>query len=370
MSAHRNILLFPLSVLYGFITDLRNFFYNKGLLKSEVFDIPIICVGNITVGGTGKTPHTEYMARLLSKDFNVAILSRGYKRKSDGFVLGSEISDVDELGDEPFQMLNKMPEVTVAVDKDRVHGVKMLMGLKPETDVIILDDGYQHRRLKPGFTILLVDYSRPIGKDHMLPYGNLREHKKNTKRADIILITKCPRDLSPELKNILTDELQGKNSQEIFFTSLKYDIPVSVFGINKKIYPEWNSFLESGAVVITGIARPEPLLVHLQKLFSEIKHLDYPDHHDFTEADLQSCLSAFKELKTTFRYFITTEKDAVRLRNIPYLPEEIKDNLYLIPVSIQFHGSEKERFDKLIFDYVRENRRNGSLPQEKRSNRS
>lgn len=370
MSFHRNVLLFPLSVLYGFITDLRNFFYNRGFLKSEAFDIPIICVGNITVGGTGKTPHTEYIARLLSKDFIVAILSRGYKRNSVGFKLGSDISTVDELGDEPFQMLNKLPEVTVAVDKDRIHGVKRLLILKPGTDVIILDDGYQHRRLKPGFTILLVDYSRPVSKDHMLPYGNLREHKKNIRRADLIIITKSPRDLPAEQKKLLRDELLSKRSRAIFFTSLKYEMPVSVFENNKKIYPEWNSFSTSGAVVITGIARPEPLIIHLKKLFSEIKHLDYPDHHNFTDVDMQSCLSAFKELKTTLRYLITTEKDAVRLRNLSNMPVEIKDNLYFIPVSIQFHGHEKEQFDKLITDYVRENRRNDSLSSGERSDKS
>ncbi len=225
----RNILLYPVSLIYGFITGFRNFLYNYGILSTTVFPVPVICVGNITVGGTGKTPHTEYLIELLEKNFKIAVLSRGYKRKTRDFRIASLSSTVSEIGDEPLQIFRKFPRTLVAVDRKRVNGVRKILELSPETDLIILDDGFQHRRLTPGFSILLSDFERPIIKDHMLPYGDLREHRSNMRRADIILITKCPESLSAIQRRLFVKEIGKAPYQNLYFTSLAYNAPLACF---------------------------------------------------------------------------------------------------------------------------------------------
>ncbi|HEX2921328.1 MAG TPA: tetraacyldisaccharide 4'-kinase [Bacteroidales bacterium] len=357
MFDNRNILLYPLAVGYGIITGTRNFLYNTGILKSIEFDIPVICIGNITIGGTGKTPHTEYLAKLLSNDFKVAVLSRGYKRETSNFIIGQESSTVRDIGDEPLQMLKKLPGITIAVDKNRVNGINMIIRNRPGTEVIILDDGFQHRKLTAGLSILLIDFERPVNEDHMIPFGSLREYRHNIRRADIIIVTKTPPDLNPVQRRLDLDKIGRLSYQNVFFTSLKYKNPMPVFG-NANLELEWNSFQGNGAVLVTGIANPKPLLRHLQRTFSEVKHLSYPDHYNFAASDIPAFGKALNELKTSDRYLITTEKDMIRLRELTDIPEELKKAFYYIPIGIEFLNDDNIQFDKQILDYVRKNKRN------------
>jgi tetraacyldisaccharide 4'-kinase len=368
MAHNRNILLYPISLLYGLITGIRNFLYDIGILASREFQFPVICVGNITVGGTGKTPHTEYIAELLSKNFKVAILSRGYKRKTRDFRTASSSALVKDIGDEPMQIFHKFPEVLVTVDRNRIHGVDRILLEHPETEVIILDDGFQHRRIIPGFSILLSDYERLFIRDNMLPYGNLRESKGNMCRADIILITKSPDTLSPIQRRLIVKEINKSPFQNLYFTSFIYKSPVAVFDNSKKISQYVISGSEGcGIVLITGIANPKPLKEYLQKSYNEIIHLSFPDHHNFNDKDLLSITSAFNNLKSAARYLFTTEKDAVRLREFTNIAEPIRSAFFYIPVGIHFLNEDKDEFDNLIIDYVRKNHRNNRVSESKRN---
>jgi tetraacyldisaccharide 4'-kinase len=359
MTQKRNILLYPLSLIYGLITAFRNFLYDSGILHTKEFTVPVICVGNITVGGTGKTPHTEYLAELLKLNFKVATLSRGYKRKTSGFRIASSSSTVNDIGDEPLQIYRNHPEIIVTVDTNRVSGVKRVLLEHPDTDVIILDDAFQHRRISPGFSILLSDFNRPIMSDHMLPYGNLRENKINMRRADIILITKSPEDLSAIQRRIIVKEIEKEDYQNLYFTSFKYKEPVPVFGESRKEnQPLVPGFQNSGLVLITGIANPLLLKEYLRKSHSEIIHLDFPDHYNYSEKDLQEISAAYNNLKSKSRYLITTEKDSVRFREFTNIAEPIKSAFYYIPIGISFLNEDKDEFDNLIIDYVRKNHRN------------
>ncbi len=364
----KNILLYPLSLLYGLITGLRNFLYDAGILPSREFHFPVICVGNITVGGTGKTPHTEYLATLLRMHFKVAILSRGYKRKTRDFRIASSSSQVNEIGDEPLQIFRNFPDLIVAVDRDRVHGVKKILMEYPETEVIILDDAFQHRRITPGFSILLSDFTRPLITDHMLPYGNLRESKRNMRRADMILITKSPADLSAMQRRLIVKEINKSPYQNLYFTTYRYESPTAVFSSSN---PENSAISESagcGIVLITGIANPKPLKDYLLKNYNEIIHLSFNDHHNFDEKDLKNISSAYYSLKSATKYLFTTEKDAVRLREFTNIAEPLRSAFFYIPIGINFLNEDKDEFDNLIIDYVRKNHRNNRVSAGKRDN--
>jgi tetraacyldisaccharide 4'-kinase len=363
----KNILLYPLSLVYGAVTAARNFLYNTGMLSSEEFDTPVICIGNITVGGTGKTPHTEYLIRLLKDNFKTAVLSRGYMRKSRGFRIASASSDVSEIGDEPMQIKTKFPGITVAVESNRVSGIRHILEEQPETEVIILDDGFQHRRLTPGFSILLTDFSRLIVRDHLLPYGSLRESIVNMRRANIILVTKTPPDLSAIQRRLIVKEINKYPFQNLYFTSLNYGQPVPVFQEVSET-PVLNE--ESGVVLVTGIANPKPLYDLLEKKCKEIIRVDFPDHHNYSEKDLDRIESAFRELKSPVKYLITTEKDAVRLREFINIAPELRSAFFYIPVQIDFLNDDRQEFDNLIVDYVRKNKRNSRISQKEGSNRS
>lgn len=363
MNGRRSILLYPFSVLYYIITGIRNFLYDSGIIKSQEFNIPVICVGNIAVGGTGKTPHTEYLADLLRKDFSVAVLSRGYKRKSSGFRLALPGVTSRDIGDEPLQMFRKIPGITVAVDSNRVRGVETIMKERPDTEVIILDDGFQHRRIKPGYSILLSDFSHPLMKDQMLPYGNLRESIHGRNRADIILITKSPEDISPIQRRIIVKEIDKRPYQNLYFTSLIYKDPAPVFDetVPAVKIPEPAGDSETGVVLVTGIANPRPLSEYLQKSYPEIKHLSFGDHHQFTMNDIGKITDAWRSLSSRKKYVLTTEKDAVRLREFTNIAEPIRSAFYFIPVGISFLNEDREEFDNMIIDYVRKNKRNNRV---------
>jgi tetraacyldisaccharide 4'-kinase len=364
MGTRRSLLLYPFSILYRLVTDIRNLLYNTGILPSVKFDVPVICIGNITVGGTGKTPHAEYLIDLLRKDFKVALLSRGYKRRSKGFRIVSRSSSVSEIGDEPLQIFLKFPEIHVAVDRDRANGIKTIMKEHPETDAIILDDGFQHRRVKPGLSILLIDYDRPITRDYLMPYGNLREKRNNRKRADIIVVSKTPETVSALAMEEINKELQLNYKQKLFFTSISYKDLVPVFENSASERPGLakQNRENHGAVLVTGIAASGSLKTSLEKYFEEIIHFDFPDHHYFNENDIEKIRTAWKDLTSQEKILITTEKDAVRLREFTNIDDSLKRFFYYIPVRISFLKDDKHEFDNMIFEYVRKNKRNNRIP--------
>jgi tetraacyldisaccharide 4'-kinase len=363
MGQTRSIFLYPVSVIYGFLTGFRNFLYNSGILHSTEFNVPVICVGNITVGGTGKTPHTEYLVGLLGKSFRVATLSRGYKRKTRDFRIASASASVSEIGDEPMQIFRKYPGTFVTVDRNRVNGVNRIMAMEPQTDVIILDDGFQHRQITPGFSILLSDFERPFLKDHMLPYGNLREDRINIRRADIILITKCPENLTPLQRRLIVKDVEKAPYQNLYFTTLRYNLPLPLFeSRDEKItLPPMIPGSGAGIVLVTGIANPKPFREYLHRFFAEIIQLEYPDHYNYKEKDLAAISAAYSRLRSDMKFVITTEKDSVRLREFTNIAEPVRSAFFYVPVGIYFLNNDKDEFDNLIVDYVRKNRRDNRI---------
>ena len=321
-----NYWLLPLSWLYGLVVSIRNLMFDVGMLKSKTFPLPVICVGNITVGGTGKTPHTEYLIRLLSEKHQVAVLSRGYKRQSEGYVLATPTTSMTDIGDEPYQMKHKFPQIHMAVDKDRCHGIEELMKkeVQPSTDVVILDDAYQHRYVKAGLNILLMDYHRLIYLDKLLPAGRLRESSSGTKRADIVIVTKCPRDITPIERTGIERSLNIENWQKIFFSTYSY--PDDMKGIGKN------------PLLVTGIASPEQMIYDLQKIVPEFDVMSFPDHHHFTENDINNIRT-----RAAGRTILTTEKDATRLHGL--------ENVKVIPIEVEFIDG-KEDFDNIIRNHV------------------
>jgi len=363
MAKTRSIFLYPFSLLYGLITDVRNFFYSAEIIKSREFTVPVLCVGNLSAGGTGKTPHTEYLIELLQKSYKVAVLSRGYRRKSSGYIVADSNSTVSDIGDEPLQISRKYPVITIAVDRNRVHGVEEIMKACPETGVIILDDGYQHRRITPGLSILLSDFDNLIINDHMLPYGNLRENRHNMNRADIILITKSPENISPIQRRLIVRDVNKKPYQNLYFTSISYSDPQPLFENEEKnealLLSDKTS--EKGFVLVTGIANPGPLAKYLGDRASEIIHLSFGDHHNFTRNDIEKIHSAYNNLRAPLKYILTTEKDGVRLREFTNIAEPIRSAFYYIPIGIWFLNDDQNEFDNLIVDYVRKNKRNNRV---------
>lgn len=331
-------ILFPFAILYGFITSFRNFLYDKGILKSYSFDLPIIAVGNLSVGGTGKTPQIEYLIRLLSDNYKVATLSRGYKRQSEGFVLADANANATILGDEPFQFYQKFPNVQVAVDANRRNGIEQLLSQNIKPEIILLDDAFQHRKVKAGFYVLLTAYNDLYADDYILPTGNLRESRSGAKRADIVIVTKCPVHLSLDEQNSIKEKLKLAENQELYFTYIDYD--GSVFSAEKQL--QVSEIKNANKLLLAGIAKPEPFFKHLRKDNDEV--LIFPDHHHFSEKDI----SDIKD-KAQNNIIITTEKDYVRLKG--QLP---KEQLFYLPIKSSFI-SNNENFDKIITNYVEKN---------------
>ena len=349
-------LLFPISVLYGTVTFVRNKMFDCGILPSEKFDVPVICVGNLSVGGTGKTPHTEYLARLLSARYRVAVLSRGYKRKSKGFVLADERTTARELGDEPYQIKRKFPDIKVAVDADRRNGITRLMQLPDEEkpEVIILDDAFQHRYVKPTLSLLLTDCNKLYTSDYVLPAGRLREWKSGASRADIIIVTKCKADISDEERENILRQISPSKKQRVFFTYINYGELLPVFGDRSDALMNVTSG-NPEVILLTGIANPLPLKNKVEEFSSNIDMLSFPDHHDFSEADIRSVENRLKAGKDNRKIVVTTEKDAVRLLANSYLSDEYKGLFYYLPIKIDFCGGEAENFDKIILNKVVKN---------------
>ena len=354
----------PLSSLYGLGVELRNQLFELNILKSRSFTTPVISVGNITVGGTGKTPHVEYLVRLLSKEAKVAVLSRGYKRKTHGYLLADKDSTMRDIGDEPYQMKLKFPNIEVAVDANRCEGIDHLINDEQtkDTDVIILDDAYQHRYVKPGINILLVDYHRLIIYDELLPSGRLREPIESKKRADIVIITKCPDSLNPIDYRVLTKAMKLYAYQSLFFTSLHYGAPYLLFGGDETRVPKKQ---DSDVLLLTGIASPEQMIDDVQPNVKSLKPLTFPDHHAFSPRDIEKINNTFAAMPEESRVILTTEKDAARLRNVSGLSEEVKQRLLVLPVEVKFMLDGEEIFNDKIISYVRKNSRNSILVKRK-----
>lgn len=351
-------ILFPLSLLYGLGVGIRNALFNLGLLKSKEFDVPIVSVGNITVGGTGKTPHIEYLVKLLSKDLTTAVLSRGYKRKTKGYVLGNKKSTPTTLGDEPYQLFKKFPHASVAVCEKRVEGVENLLCDINGLNVILLDDAYQHRYIKPGVSIVLIDYNRPVFKDCLLPFGDLRERVHELRRAQIVIVTKVPKDIKPIEKRIWIQELGLYPYQFLYFTNYEYGNIKPVLNSKKK--PQSMSDLRENnmeILVLTGIANPKPIFEYLEANNLRYVSLTYPDHYHFQASDIEKILKKYEDLTAEKKIILTTEKDAVRLQQIKDMPKTIRDNLYYLPIQVRFLDEKEEEFNCNILNYVRQNKK-------------
>ncbi len=363
MQSIRKILspiLFPLSLLYGFIIYIRNRLYDYNIFKSNQFNIPLITVGNITVGGTGKTPHIEYLASLLKSEFNIATLSRGYKRKTKGFILASQESTAQEIGDEPRQIKQKYPDITVAVDADRSNGINTLTELNKNLDVILLDDAYQHRKVSANLSILLIDYSRPIEKDFILPFGDLREQAFEKKRANMIIITKSPKDLKPIDRRMIFNKLEPYFFQRVFFTTFDYGEMNSVFTKNNNL--TLSDLGEYEILLVTGIANPKPLKEYIvENISKNIQDLEYSDHYDFKESDFKVIKQKYDQIKSDKKIIITTEKDAMRLQKFSNIAENLKDYFFYIPIQVKFLNNRTDNFNQQIIDYVRKNKKHRFL---------
>lgn len=337
-------ILFPFAIIYGVITSLRNFLYDTGVFKSYSFNLPVIVVGNLSVGGTGKTPQIEYLIRLLSKKYKIATLSRGYKRKSKGFILADANVNASIIGDEPFQFYSKFPNIQVAVDANRKNGIEQLLSQTSKPEVILLDDAFQHRKVKAGFYILLTSYNELYSDDFQFPTGNLRENKSGAKRANLIIVTKCPSDLSNDEQVKIRKKSAILDTQELYFTTIAYDEFVYSENEKRKV-----SEIENvGKLLLAGIAKPQSFFAHLQNNNEEC--LTFPDHHHFTEKDILEIKN-----KANNKIIITTEKDYVRLKgNIP------KEQLFYLPIRSKFL-TEGENFDKITNNYVEFSSRNSKL---------
>lgn len=351
--------LLPISWLYGFVIYIRNKFFKWGIYKIREYDIPIICVGNISVGGTGKTPHTEYLIRLLKDRYKVAVLSRGYKRKTNGFILSSPESTSKEIGDEPYQIKQKFPEVMVAVDRDRCHGVEALLALDTPPDVIILDDGFQHRYVRPSYAIILSDFNRPVYEDKLLPAGRLREPAHYLRFASDIIVTKCPLDLQPIDFRIISHDIDPYPFQGLFYTAFSYKKLIPVFNETNNETMDLQILREKSILLVTGIASPKPLIEKLSEYSKDVHTMEYGDHYSFSRKDIRNIASRLKKIKSEDKIIVVTEKDAGRLKLLKNIDEDIKFYFYYIPIEVSFlEPKHQEEFNKRIIDHVEENRRN------------
>ncbi len=362
--------LLPLSWLYGVGVKLRNVLFDMGLLKSKSYDIPVISIGNITVGGTGKTPHTEYLIRLLLKKYKVAVLSRGYKRKSRGYVLADTDTPMTQIGDEPYQMKQKFPEAYVAVDKNRRRGIERLCTDEAtrDTDVILLDDAYQHRYVNPGINILLVDYHRMIGEDKLLPAGRLREPHGSQRRASMVIVTKCPTDMKPMGFRVIQKALNLYPYQKLFFSTFRYGRMYRLFGTEERA-PE-SLEADEAVMLLTGIASPEQMVIDLKRYTQRITSLSFADHHYFGSADAARINDTFARMEGERKLIITTEKDAVRLRHTAGLSDAVREALHVLPVEVEFMQHQEETFNEKILGYVLKNSRNSILAKSKNAVKS
>lgn len=339
------ILLFPFSLLYGLIVICRNYLFNKQILKSYSFNLPVINIGNLSVGGTGKSPMVEYLVKLLKNNYKVATLSRGYKRKTKGYVLANANTTALEIGDEPMQFHVKFPDVAVAVGEERIVAIPQLLHDHPETDVIILDDAFQHRSIHTSLSILLTEYSNLFTRDFFLPTGDLRDQRSSYKRAAMIVVTKCPPQMAEDEKKKIIKEIAPLPRQRIYFTAIEYGDPYHIVSHNLKYITNQQELL-----LVCGIANPGPLKNYLVQQVKSYIQLSYSDHHIFTIDDLNHIKTKFEETEGSDKMIITTEKDAMRL--LKFKDELLDIPMYVLPVKHQFLFGEGRYFDTSINGFV------------------
>ncbi len=335
-------LLYPISIGYTLVVWVRNYCFDKGLLRMQRPGIPTIGVGNLSCGGTGKTPHVEYLVRMLQSRYKPALLSRGYKRKTKGFVLATPQTTVQEVGDEPYQMAQKFPDATVAVCENRNMGITQLLLENPPPDMVILDDVFQHRYVKPDISILLTEFDRPFYSDRVLPFGNLREPRLGYQRADIIVVTKSPAQLSQKQIDFVLHKIHPNPSQYVFFSSIEYGTPLSLDGTQVQDLATVDHIL-----IVAGIANPEPLVQKLSQT-SQTLLCQFPDHHEFNRDDIHRITTLFQSMSGSNNIIITTEKDSVRLKASPYQVLISQLPIFYIPISIIFHKTSELSFDETI----------------------
>jgi len=344
LQAMKRWYLYPFSLGYHLVTAIRNSFYNLGIYKSTKFKTPIINVGNLSVGGSGKSPMVMYLADFLSKHYRTGVLSRGYGRITKGYGVTNYDSNYKIVGDEAMQLFERFKNrFVIGVCEGRVFGAKKLIA-DMDLDVLVLDDAYQHRAIKPGFQVLMTDYNDPYFKDFLLPAGDLRESRSGAGRADIIMVSKCPDDLTEEKKQYYISRIRPQHNQKVFFSSIGYD--ENVYSHDKQL-PD-NNLAYYDILLITGIANPKPLLAHLSRFSDKVKHLKFKDHHNFTDSDISNILAEYKKLGE-YKLILTTEKDYVRLKTFDYL----RDLVFYWPINVNI--DKKQEFDQCILDYVRKN---------------
>ncbi|HUR31832.1 MAG TPA: tetraacyldisaccharide 4'-kinase [Saprospiraceae bacterium] len=343
------ILLFPVAVLYGIIIAIRNGLYNSGLLRGVTFSIPVISIGNLSVGGTGKTPHTEYLLRVLHEYIKIGILSRGYRRKTSGYLEITPFLDATQAGDEPLQFKRKFPQIPVAVAESRSLAIPLLIRSYPDLQLLLLDDGFQHREVNAGLNILLTDYNKLYTRDWLLPVGTLREWRNGAKRAEMIIVTKCPIDITEKEINDITHEVRQGDEQKVFFSHYAYGNPYKMYNAGDRIALHENL----NVLLVTGIADTSYLMEYLQSKCSEVRQLEFNDHHQFSDSDIQDIKRNLEDLPSgQQRIVLTTEKDAMRLDVYRELLQTLDLPLYLLPVRVVFHGETTELFDHEIKDWL------------------
>jgi tetraacyldisaccharide 4'-kinase len=341
------VLLLPFALLYGLIVIVRNFLYDRKWLRSSEFNFPLICVGNLSVGGTGKSPMVEYLIQLLRPHFKIATVSRGYKRKTKGYVLAKENSTALDIGDEPMQFHVNFPDITVAVGEERLVAIPQLLHDRPDTQAVILDDAFQHREVRAGLNILLTQYDDLFTNDFFLPTGDLRDQRSSYKRADIIIITKCPMTLDETERKEIVNEIEPQAHQKIFFTAIEYGVPYHISN---------NSFRkithEDEVLLVCGIANPKPLKEYLFDTAATYYQMDYNDHHIFRIDDLKDMRKKYDHIDADRKMIITTEKDAVRL--IKFTDELHDMHLYVLPIRHRFLFNAGTEFDEIVVKFIRE----------------
>lgn len=350
------MILTPCSYIFRSVVEVRNFLFNVGILKQREFDIPVVVVGNLAVGGTGKTPHTEYIVSHLCMHYKMAVLSRGYKRKTHGFVLASNNLTSYDLGDEPYQIFRKYGScINVAVCESRVKGIENLLEINPELNLIVLDDAFQHRYVKPKVSVVLTDYRRLPCDDKMLPLGELREPKEGLNRADIVVVTKCPNNMKPIDVNVVKKKLNLAPWQKVFFSTYRYKELKAVFSEENTYLPDLNWLNPQDTIlVVTGIANPVPMVKYLKEFNAKVKVIHFNDHHDFTRDDLNFITKTFDSLSGERKFIVTTEKDAVRLINNAYFPHALRKQIFYLPIEVEFTGDNDDDFINILTTKIKQ----------------
>ncbi|WP_297070178.1 tetraacyldisaccharide 4'-kinase [uncultured Duncaniella sp.] len=352
------LLLYPISRLYGVGIAARNKMFEYGMLKQQEFDVPIVVVGNIAMGGTGKTPHVEYIVESFLGRYNIGVLSRGYKRATKGFVLATPQSRPEDIGDESYQIYRKFgPDITVAVCEKRSEGIRKMREINPKLDMIILDDAFQHRYVKPSASVILTEYNRPVFMDKLLPYGRLREPARALNRADIVVVTKCPPDMKAMDYRIFEENLKLFPYQKLYFSRYNYGHLVPIFPEEAHDIPALDhQNADTSILVVTGVANPKPFVRFLRRHKAKVKLKRFTDHHNFTSSDMEEIARLYDELQGKNKFIITTEKDAVRILNNPYFPHRLKKSIFYVPIKVEFIDRGEPDFTSGLEKTIRDSR--------------